>query len=215
MKEVILWGENMDIKDMNINQLIKEINLGLKNNPTLSVNKLCDFLEIKQSTLKSKLSKEKYKFNPETRQYIKGDNSINKVVQAEPIEITSVEPNDDNSINEVIEVENKEIAINKKDTDKSMTLVIDDTVKSNLLGLVENYDKIMQMINQYNNKYDRKYDGLVIELPLETVKDFRTTIRVNNVIWERFKEFCNEHKEFTQRDLHSMALADFIEKHRK
>ena len=52
----------MDINKLDIDQLVKYVNLELKKNSNLSVNKLCDKLEIKRSTLKTTLQKEKIFF---------------------------------------------------------------------------------------------------------------------------------------------------------
>ena len=49
---------------------------------------------------------------------------------------------------------------------------------------------------------------------MENKTDFRATIRVNNVVWENFSDFTNKHKEFTKRDLISMALKEYMENHK-
>lgn len=105
--------------------------------------------------------------------------------------------------------------LKKKEYDKGNTLVItDEKMKNNIIDLAKHYDKIMNIIQEYDNKYDKEYDGMTIELPLETKKDFRTSIRINNVIWEQFNEFAEDHKEFTKRDLLSMALKEYMEKYK-
>ena len=119
-------------------------------------------------------------------QYIKYDNSITKVIKEEKIEY-------DNSITPVI---------NQKE------------IQGKIIGLAQNYDKILKIIQEYDKKYDKEYDGITIELPIETIRDFRTSIRVNNVIWEQFNEFTNNYKEFTKRDLLSMALKEYMENHK-
>ena len=107
--------------------------------------------------------------------------------------------------------------------DNSNTLVINQKeIQNKLIGLAQNYDKILKVIQEYDKKYDSKYDaqydkeyaGIVVELPIETKADFRATIRVNNVIWDNFSNFVNNHKEFTKRDLISMALKEYMENHK-
>lgn len=119
-------------------------------------------------------------------QYIKYDNSITKVIKKENVEY-------DNSITPII---------NQKE------------IQDKIIGLAQNYDKILKMMQEYDKKYDKEYDGLTIELPIETIRDFRTSIRVNNVIWEQFNDFANNHKEFTKRDLLSMALKEYMNKYK-
>lgn len=119
-------------------------------------------------------------------QYIKYDNNNTKVIKKEKIEY-------DNSITPVI---------NQKE------------IQGKIICLAQNYDKILKIIQEYDKKYDKEYDGITIELPIETIRDFRTSIRVNNVIWEQFNEFANNYKEFTKRDLLSMALKEYMENHK-
>lgn len=107
----------------------------------------------------------------------------------------------------------------KKEYDKSNTLVINKKeVQNKLIGLAQNYDKILEIIRAYDENDDAQYDknnrNIVIHLPIETKADFRATIRVNNIVWEQFSEFANAHKEFTKRDLISMALSEYINNHK-
>lgn len=119
-------------------------------------------------------------------QYIKHDNSTTKV-----IEVNNYEYDNNNTL-----------GINKKE------------IQNKLIGLARNYDKILKLIQEYDTKYDKEYDAIVIELPIETKADFRATVRVNNVVWEQFSNFANDHKEFTKRDLISMALKEYMENHK-
>ena len=72
------------------------------------------------------------------------------------------------------------------------------------MELAKNYDKIMLLIDSDKNMND----GI-------TIDNYRTTIRINNVVWENFKEFCVQNKMFTQRDLLSMALTEYVNKYKK
>ena len=105
--------------------------------------------------------------------------------------------------------------VEKKDNDDNIITMYDDKTRSKLLKLADNYDKIIDMINRYDEGYDKEYDGIIIELPLEDKSDFRTTIRVNNIIWEQFNEFAETYKEFTKKDLLSMALKEYMTKYKK
>ncbi len=96
----------------------------------------------------------------------------------------------------------------------SNTIVIPNGYEENLFKLLQNSDKILSLIKGYDAQYDAQYHNgdIVIELPIETVKDFRTSIRVNNVVWNQFNNFC-EGKIFTKRDLISQALKEFMERY--
>ena len=83
---------------------------------------------------------------------------------------------------------------------------------NNTLVITDKKWKIIYKIMSIVERYDTQYDSMTIELPVETIKDFRTSIRINNVVWEQFNKFSEEHKEFTKRDLLSMALKEYMDK---
>lgn len=124
--------------------------------------------------------------------------------------------------NQYIKCDNSNIEVirlDKNKYDNGNTKVINQKeIQNKLIGLAQNYDKILKIIQEYDKKYDAQYDrdheGIVIELPIETKTDFRATVRLNNVIWEQFSEFANNHKEFTKRDLISMALKIYMENYK-
>jgi len=206
----------MDISKLDIEQLVKYVNLELKKNSNLSVNKLCDKLEIKRSTLKTKLQKGKYSFNTNNRSYEKSEvviainDSMKEVIKNDDINKSKDISINDDTLNGVIKNDdtnkNKDISTND---DNDMTF--SHQIKSNLIELAKNYDKIMILIDSDKNMND----GITIELPVETKDNYRTTIRINNVVWENFKEFCVQNKMFTQRDLLSMALTEYVNKYKK
>lgn len=55
---------------------------------------------------------------------------------------------------------------------------------------------------------------IIAELPLDSTKEFKTSIRVNKVVWEEFKEFCKNNKNYTQKDLVSMAMLEYMNKYK-
>lgn len=179
-------------------QLVTYINIELKRNVKLSVNKVCDKIGIKQSTVKSKLHKSGYFFNADLRKYEKinaDDKEVNQVIEP-PKPVQSI--GDTDVMTHVTNIDDSSMTFNKQ-------------IKNNLIGLAENYDRIMKLLDGDNSMTS----NIIIELPIETVTNFRTTVRVNNVAWENFKTFCNENKEFTQRDLLSTALLEYVTRHKK
>jgi hypothetical protein len=191
----VLWV--MEINKDNIDKMVEYINIELRKNSKVSVNKLCDRIGVKQSTFKTWVHRAGYRFDFENRNYNKDDNNSDKnmttVINSKPIEKVEQSQEDD----------------------KSNTLVInDEVIKNNIINLAKNHDKIISMLQKYDKEYDKEYDGMVIELPVETIENFRTSIRVNNVVWEQFSQFTEEHKEFTKRDLLSMALKEYMNKYK-
>lgn len=96
-----------------------------------------------------------------------------------------------------------------------------DALKKNLIGLSENFEGLMQMLSWYranvgqmsdNNKVIEVINpGIQIDLP--EAESFKTSIRVNKVVWDAFGSFAEQHKEFNKSDLLAQALKEFIEKH--
>lgn len=193
-----MW--NGDIN--NIEEVISYLNNELSKGRTQKDIEINDF-KVNERVIAKRLTSRGYKRI--NNQYIKYDNSNIQVIK-------SKENKYEGSHTVVIKDD-------KKEYDNNNTLVINQKeIQNKLIGLAQNYDKILEVIQAYDKKYDAQYDknqeGIYIELPIETKPDFRATVRVNNVIWEQFGEFSNNNKEFTKRDLLSMALKEYMEKYK-
>lgn len=80
-----------------------------------------------------------------------------------------------------------------------------------------NFDILVEMIEAYKvnkNTITTDKTEIIVELPLDESKEFKTSIRVNKVIWEQFKEFCKSNKNYTQKDLVSMAMLEYMQKYK-
>lgn len=80
-----------------------------------------------------------------------------------------------------------------------------------------NFDILVEMIEAYKvnkNTITTDKTEIIVELPLDEFKEFKTSIRVNKVIWEQFKEFCKSNKNYTQKDLVSMAMLEYMQKYK-
>lgn len=200
-----------DIKD--INKIALYINAELSKGRTQKDIEINDF-KVNERVIEKKLKRKGYKKinnqyvleNSNNKEY---DNSNTLATTKEPKVISRLQEDNKNKY------DNNMTIVTEDKYDNSNTLVINDiNIKNNLLELAKNYNKILRIIERYDKEYDKEYDSIVIELPVETIKDFRTSIRVNNIIWEQFNTFANEHKEFTKRDLLSQALKEYIENHK-
>ncbi|MGG5463545.1 hypothetical protein [Clostridium sp. B9] len=108
----------MELLKLDIEELVNTINKALEDDKELSVNKWCDKVGIKQSTLKSKLSRGKYIYNSKLRSYSKKD-IISNITEVEPV----IKQDKEKVINS--------IAIDKIDIDKLNLLLnnLDDILK--------------------------------------------------------------------------------------
>jgi hypothetical protein len=196
-----MWTGDLD----NIDQVALYMNEELQKGRSQKEIEINDF-KVNEKVIKNRLSRKRYKKHTDINQWVLAEDNEYDKSDTQVITIQQPKKNERN-------ISNTEV-INEYDNDNTL-VIADKNIKNNLINLAKNYDKIMSIVQGYDKKYDKEYDGLTIELPVETIKDFRTSIRVNNVIWEQFNQFTNTNKEFTKRDLLSMALKVFMDKHNK
>ena len=112
----------MDL-NVSIEKLVQYINLELKKDKNISVNRLCEKIGIKKSTLKSRMTRGSYSYNHELRQYVKDGTTSNTTVATA-----------------------EEVAISKEGNASNTTLLADiDLNKLNLL--INNLDKILKLVD--------------------------------------------------------------------
>lgn len=206
---------NGDKKDMEAIALY--INAELKKGRTQKEIEIIDF-KVNERVIEKRLKRNGYK--KINNQYIKPGNIIAEQEHTNILNDSNKE--NDTYINSMTTVIKNDKASNSKDLrkyDNSMTTVIKNKkLEENLIDLLKNYDKLKNIINEYDKRYDKEYDReenkIIVELPLENEKEFRTTIRVNKSIWTQFNNFSDNNKEFTKKDLLSMALKEYMEKYK-
>lgn len=110
--------------------------------------------------------------------------------------------------------------INKEEAPEDMINVIPEGFKENMINLVNQYDKLQEMINWFNTKDDidntnviEVNTGIRIDLPDAPIK--RTTIRVNEKVWNDFLNLADANSEFDKHSLLSMAIKEYVEKYKK
>ena len=120
---------------------------------------------------------------------------------------------DDNSM--------KKVSIENNADEKGMTSLIDSDLKNNLVGLAGDYPDIKKMLEWFKNMNDDKSmievsatitDGLKIDI--DNSEYIRTTVRVSKNSWDKFEEFCSNHKEFKKQDILSQFIKEGLEKYK-
>lgn len=177
----------------------------------LTVKEVRDQLNIGEKKFQKEIKELGYKYNQKLKKYMKSSEPTREVLKTSLTNYSSDK-------NKKLREENY-----KEKYDNSMIIDIPgrieaDTFKSNLIDLVLNYDKIKKMMYDYEhtsgtqeNIIEVQQQGIKIDKPEGNI--IRTTVRVNEEILERFKAFCDNHKEYTQKDLLGQALLEFIERH--
>lgn len=126
---------------------------------------------------------------------------------------------DDNSMTNVSKVNidpaKQDITLND---DNGMTINIQQDLKSNIINLANDYDKIQEVLNWFENRSDDSSMTEVIEVINQGIKinlpkseTIRTTIRINKATWDKFNKFAQENKEFNKQDLMAQALENYMD----
>lgn len=173
----------VNINNMDIKQFVIFINKELKKDKSISVNKLCDKLGIKKSTLKSKMHRGNYSYNAELRQYELVNNTRN--ITSEKEEIKQAQE------------QKKEVA-KADNTHNTTPLQNVDIDKLNLL--LNNLDSLLQLVDKKNNT-----DSITL-----TSKETKvTSLRINAELYDMIKDRAI--KENTSiSDIVNRALIDYL-----
>lgn len=173
---------------MQIDKLVQLINLELKKDNSISVNKICNKIGIKQSTVKTQLRNNGYSYNAELRQYTKDipkdNDNINEVA------VTEIEPKTDD-----IQRYNKDIDINS------------------LKELIDLIEPIKAIIEEYN-KSKTIVEVNPIQIRPKAIKEVKQKLfKIDVNVLEQWDKFIADHKEFKVQQLISLALEEFINKY--
>lgn len=173
---------------MQIEKLVTLINLELKKDSNISVNKICNKLQLKQSTVKTQLRNNGYSYNAQQRQYTKDIQKNNDSIEAEVVATI------DHKINN-IQKYNKDIDIDKL---------------NELINLIE---PIKEIIEQHN-KSKTIIEVHPIELKAKAVTEVKQKLfKVDVEVLKKWDKFVVDHKEFKVQQLISLALEEFINKY--
>lgn len=175
----------MDL-NISIEKLVQYINLELKKDKNISVNRLCDRIGIKKSTLKSRMSRAEYTYNIELRQYIKVNTTSNT---------TSV------SAEETI-VLKEETSVIKEDTTSNITLLKDKNIDFNKLQLLlNNIDKLLNLVDAKQSNTS--------SITVESTETVVTSLRINKEIYGLIKEKSSK-SNISISNIVNKALSDYL-----
>lgn len=173
---------------MQIEKLVTLINLELKKDTNISVNKICNKLQLKQSTVKTQLRNNGYSYNAQQRQYTKDIQKNNDSIEAEIVATV------DHKIND-IQKYNKDIDIDKL---------------NELINLIEPIKEIIE----HHNKSKTIVEVHPIELKAKAVTEVKQKLfKVDVDVLKKWDKFVVDHKEFKVQQLISLALEEFINKY--
>lgn len=173
---------------MQIDKLVQLINLELKKDSSISVNKICNKLQLRQSTVKTQLRNNNYTYNAEQRQYTKNTQKNNENIKE--VAVTKIEPKTDD-----IQRYNKDIDINS------------------LKELIDLIEPIKAIIEEYN-KSKTIVEVNPIQIRPKAIKEVKQKLfKVDIEVLKKWDKFIADHKEFKVQQLISLALEEFINKY--
>lgn len=179
-----------DFDKLDITGQINYINGELIKGSTLT--KICKNINIGRTTIRDRFVKGGYVFNKEKNQYIKdsNDKSNSKIIHEKHI-VSS------NNSKAVIEF---------------------NSIKNDLLQLIENKEDILKIVNEYKNK--SKVIDIpelnINDIPSNMQKDITTrSLKIYDPIYKLFNNLCNKYSSIKKQDLISLALLEFCNKYKK
>lgn len=174
-----------DLKKLDIKDIVKYINEKLAEDGNLT--KLARDLEISDSTIRKYITSRGYK------------RVLNEFVLSEYT--CKPECNTSNDDKDNINVMQK------------------PDFKENMIFLSNETETIKDIIKWFKSKDDRSNtdvieirEGINIDLPSGIIK--RTTIRINETVWDMFNEFVDNKKIYDKHDLMGAALMEYMEKYK-
>lgn len=212
----------MDIKELNVEQLVEYINKELQKDEKLGINKLCDREGLKNSTVKSRLNRNGYKYNSEERKYYKNtnDNIKNNIKNNTNNDTNNIarintkkKIKNDNSIEKI--KDKKDTKDTKDNTNRITNDILLDLMK-NIKSLEDRLDKIekntkdnTKVITKRNIKNNIGY------MNIKNTKDTTTkSIRLYTEVKAELDKYIEEHKEVKVIDIFSFAILEYINKNK-
>ena len=186
-----------DLKKCDINDIVGYINEKLIEYKSLK--KVSDKLDINEGTIRKYLNSKGYR------------RKENKFVL---LEYTC------NSRSNTDENKEKSSVINQDDISNT-DVISTPKLKENMLYISQESETLKEMIEWFkinktsksNSEVIELREGINIDLPEAPIK--RTTIRINEKIWDEFNILVEENKPYDKHDLMGQALKEFIDRYKK
>lgn len=183
------WNE---LKRLDIEDIVKYINEKLIEKGSLK--KIADELEVNESTIRKYITNRGFKRIG--NEFVPLDDTCNSECN-----------------------HSKETAKNKEITQQNTNIFSNTEFKENMLYLNDEAETIKELIQWFKNKDDKSNtdvieikEGINIDLPHANIK--RTTIRINEKVWDLFNKFVEDKKIYDKHDLMGAALMEFMEKYK-
>ncbi len=189
---------NKEFLELSIDKQIEYLNTKLAEGQT--VIRIREDIGIGEKKLQKVVKEHGYKYSQKERRYIK-DSIIHKVIH----EVIQNEANENNEViqsSTIIEVMQEDKPIIQND---------------NMKYLNDNFEVFKAMIERFKlGQEQQSTSNIIINLQDDShIKRPPRPVRVNAFVEDQWKQFCEDNKRFTKKELLSMALKTYMEKYSK
>ena len=185
-----------------LNKLINELG---------SVNQACKNIGIAKSTVRDRFKAKNYYYDMSDKKY---------KFKIEIIEDKSSKQKDEN--NRIHEYDNLEqlnlqgcesnnIVVTSDESNQGLALSDKSLIALNFI--TQNLSKIENLVNNID-VFNRNQNTKDVIIPSFEGDNIRTTIKVNELIWNEFSELASMYKQYAKQDIISLAFKEFIDNHK-
>lgn len=194
----VIHMNNKEFLELSIDKQIEYLNTKLAEGQT--VIRIREDIGIGEKKLQKVVKEHGYKYSQKERRYIK-DSIIHKVIH----EVIQNEANENNEViqsSTIIEVMQEDKPIIQND---------------NMKYLNDNFEVFKAMIERFKlGQEQQSTSNIIINLQDDShIKRPPRPVRVNAFVEDQWKQFCEDNKRFTKKELLSMALKTYMEKYSK
>lgn len=170
----------MNFNNISIEKFVQYINMELQKDKTISVNKLCDKIGIKKSTLKSRMTRANYSYNIESRQYTNDSTTSSRIQAQQEVAVTKDNTTEVNTENKVILLDQFEVE------------------KLNLL--ISNLDALLKLVEK---------NDTTSSITINSNKTRVTSLRINEEVYDLIKDRAAR-DNISISDIVNRALMDYL-----
>lgn len=184
-----------------------------------SVNQVCKHIGIAKSTVRDRFKAKNYYYDLEDKKYKLKVEVIQETGIQYAASKDTIQKDENNRIKEYDTVKQAKL----QEDESSNIVVIDGEEQQNLVlsnksaialdFITENFSKIQNLVNNID-VFERNQMAKDVIIPNFEGDNIRTTIKVNELIWNEFSEFASMYKQYAKQDIISLAFKEFIDNHK-
>lgn len=193
---------------------IKYINNELRKEGS-SLTGVCKAIGIGRTTVRERAKKQGFIFNKGLNQYVEIENKPKNSGRVTPTD-TKKSKDHDTNVQDVIKEKNSGVV----SFNNGVVMTDNQEINSNKMGyILSKINTLEEMIRIFEAKKESVGSGdqdIIIDLIDDRHLDPKPrSFRVNSFVLNDWDQFCNENRYYQKMDLVSMALKEYIERHKK